>query len=421
MSDLPKTIKLSSHARQRLEERKSTDMKYYTQNIMRSSVKWYGKNDLIQDCALYRHCCYVTRKSNQMGYMTDGDIEILYNKNTHVAVTVLEVKEKFKPISQFFKPHVLDKIKMKKEKLEMRKKQDVRTATCTDCGETTEVNSKGICAKCSRRKVNMKARNKEYVPYIQLSEKEKQRINSMRDAQEKLRIYNTTDTISTETIDTMPSETTDTISTETDYNFLDMLKEYGCEIPEESLSSTLNVLSNTDKLKDILTVIAENDNQQAMLDLEQALNVAERKLQHEWEYNGFQSTDDEKFKKFLVWRRTLKSAIFFWKKLYQTNTVIEMQRAWNAYTQDPNEKILLAGEKINSTLKRYQITTESVSNIFNTRRPFTRVFYAQNKDSAYKMFIKWMSDRNLHENPKKTTIVELNNEGERIKEADENG
>jgi hypothetical protein len=74
---------------------------------MKSSIKWYGKDDLIYDCALYRHCCYTTRKSNQIGYITDGNIEILYNKNTHVGITVLEVKDKFKPITQYIKPELL--------------------------------------------------------------------------------------------------------------------------------------------------------------------------------------------------------------------------------------------------------------------------------------------------------------------------
>ena len=65
---------------------------------MRSSVRWYTKDDLIHDCALYRHCCYTTRKSNQIGYMTDGNIEVIYNKETKTAITVLVVKDKFKPI-----------------------------------------------------------------------------------------------------------------------------------------------------------------------------------------------------------------------------------------------------------------------------------------------------------------------------------
>ena len=49
---LPKDMKLSPHARQRLLERKDVDIKYNTSNIMRSSVKWYGKDDLIHDCFL---------------------------------------------------------------------------------------------------------------------------------------------------------------------------------------------------------------------------------------------------------------------------------------------------------------------------------------------------------------------------------
>ena len=108
-------MKLSPHARERLGERKDDDMKYNTQNIMRSSVKWYGKDDLIHDCPLYRHCCYVTRKSQQIGFITDGDIEVIYNKGTHVAITVLEVKEKFKPITQFIKPQKLLQIERKKK------------------------------------------------------------------------------------------------------------------------------------------------------------------------------------------------------------------------------------------------------------------------------------------------------------------
>ena len=88
-----------------------------------------------------------------------------------------------------------------------------------------------------------------------------------------------------------------------------------------------------------------------------------------------------------------------------------MQRAWNAYTSDPNDKIILAGEKMESSMKRFQITTESISTILNTRRPFTRVFYATDKEHAYEMFKQWMSERQLHENKSKTTIVELTNEG----------
>lgn len=433
MAKLPKDIKLSPHARERLEQRKDMNMKYNTQNIMRSSVKWYGKDDLIHDCALYRHCCYTTRQSNQVGYITDGDIEVIYNKGTHVAITVLEVKNKFKPITQFIKPEIL-KLKYrekKKEQIKMKKETELKPI-CTDCGKEVEVNSSGICVRCARRKVNMKARGKEYVRYLDLSEKEQWRIDRAIEGQMKrhekpeepepeLTVpdnenYYASKANQTETpVHPMMKPVVqlekvfDPLSDQN--SFIKILRDCGCEIPEESLEDVLDVLVNTDKLKDIFMTIAKSDSQQAMLDLEQALNVVERKLQHDWEYNGFQEVDDIKFKGFLTWRRVLKGAIFFWKKLYQTNTIIEMQRAWNAYTQDPNDKILLAGDRIDSTMKRFQITTDSISTIFNTRRPFTRVFYATDKDVAYNMFKQWMADRNLHEDPKKTTIVELKNDG----------
>lgn len=430
MAKLPKDMKLSPHARQRLLERKDVDMKYNSYNIMRSSVKWYGKDDLIHDCALYRHCCYTTRKSNQIGYITDGDIEVIYNKGTHVAITVLEVKDKFKPITQFIKPELLKQRELKKERRKME--TESKPIVCTDCGKEEKVNSTGICAKCARRKSNMKSRGKEYIPYLQLPENERKRIDSMQAAQARRHVEELV--IEAEPELTVPDNNNyysskangaevevhpmmkpimqkafDPLSDQD--GFIRILRECGCEIPEESLEDVLDVLMNTDKLKDIFMVIAKSTSQQAMLDLEQALNVVERKLQHDWEFNGFQEADDIKFKGFLTWRRVLKGAIFFWKKLYQTNTIIEMQRAWNAYTQDPNDKILLAGDRIDSMMKRFQITTDSISTIFNTKRPFTRIFYATDKDVAYNMFKQWMADRNLHEDPKKTTIIELKDDG----------
>lgn len=425
---LPKDMKLSPHARQRLLERKDVDIKYNTSNIMRSSVKWYGKDDLIHDCALYRHCCYTTRKSNQIGYITDGDIEVIYNKGTHVAITVLEVKDKFKPITQFIKPEILRYREKKKERRKME--TETNQKICVDCGkEVEELNSHGVCVRCARRKANMKARGKVYIRYLDLSNEEKWRVDRAIEGQNKRHEK----PVEPEPELTVPDNNTyysskanggeveqhpmmkpikkvlDPLSDQD--SFIRILRECGCEIPDESLEDVLDVLVNTDKLKDIFMTIAKSNSQQAMLDLEQALNVVERKLQHDWEYNGFQEADDIKFKGFLTWRRVLKGAIFFWKKLYQTNTIIEMQRAWNAYTQDPNDKILLAGDRIDSTMKRYQITTDSISTIFNTRRPFTRIFYATDKDVAYNMFKQWMADRNLHEDPKKTTIVELKNDG----------
>lgn len=116
MRNLPKEIKLTRHAKQRLEERKNTNNYYNTKNLMRSSCKWYGKNDLIPESSLYLHCLYVCRKSkNKFGYITDGNIEVLYDKNAKVAITVMEVKEKFLPITQFLKAEVLEEIKNESE------------------------------------------------------------------------------------------------------------------------------------------------------------------------------------------------------------------------------------------------------------------------------------------------------------------
>ena len=320
----------------------------------------------------------------------------------------------------------------------MRKKV-IEIGECPDCGRkdievTTSGLYEGLCKVCKQRKQNAKAREKEYIPYINLSDIEKKKIDIMQKAQAKIKEEKEEIQVPevSKTIPVVenyyqvkaennpaiaqikevpiPQKALDPLSDEE--SFIKILRDCGCEITEENLKDVLNVLINTEKLKDIFMIIAKSDNQKAMLDLDQALNAGERKLQHDWEFNGFQEADDIKFKGFLTWRRVLKGAIFFWKKLYQTNTIIEMQRAWNAYVQDPNEKILLAGDKINSDLKRFQITTESISTIFNTRRPFTRVFYATDKESAYEMFVKWMAERQLHENKSKTIITELTNEGE---------
>ena len=320
----------------------------------------------------------------------------------------------------------------------MKKETELKPKLCTDCGkEVEEVNPDGVCVRCVRRKANMKARGKTYVRYLDLSDKEKLRIDRAIEGQNKshkkptepeqeLTVQNNNNYYSSKAngneVEKHPmmkpiKKSLDLLSDQD--NFVKILRECGCEIPDESLEDVLDVLVNTDKLKDIFMTIAKSNSQQAMLDLEQALNVVERKLQHDWEYNGFREVDDIKFKEFLTWRRRLKGSIFFWKKLYQTNTIIEMQRAWNAYTQDPNDKILLAGDRIDSTMKRFQITTDSISSIFHTRRPFTRVFYAIDKDAAYNMFKHWMADRNLHEDPKKTTIVELqNDDGEKPRRKD---
>lgn len=444
MAKLPKDIKLTRHAQQRLAERNTLNNIYNTKNLMRSSCKWYGKDDLIPESALYLHCLYVCRKSKQMGYITDGNIEVIYNKGTGVAITIMEVKDKFLPITQYIKPEYLKQIELKKEKKKMKK---TNIGICPDCGKEAELTAQGICVKCRTRKANMKYRNKEYVPYINLSEEEKRKIDirQLTNSKEYKQNHNKKEVIEEIPIPEMPvienyyevkatqnpaiahvvekpliSEKPDTFKIQSNkfdplsdqQSFIAILRECGCTISEESLKETLNVLVATDKLKDILMAVAKDENQDTMLNLEHMLNVVEKKLQHNWEYNGFQEVDDIKFKGFLTWRRVLKGAIFFWKKLYQTNTIVEMKKAWDAYTADPNEKQLMAGDRINSIQKRFQITTESISTIFNTRKPFTRIFYATSKEEAYEKFVKWMSERQLHENKSKTTIVELSQEGE---------
>lgn len=448
MRKLPLDIKMTWHAQQRLEERNNTYNYYDTKNLMRSSCRWYGKDDLIFDCALYRHCCYTCRKSNQLGYITDGNIEVIYNKNTKTALTVLEVKDKFKPIEDYIKPEVLKEFEDRKVVRKMKKfKREI--AECKDCGrENIEIMAdgayEGLCEECKTRKQNAKSRGKEYIPYRDLSEKEQNIINNHRQAQAKRNMEKSKEenNIEIPKIEmkiaenyyqmkaeqkpavtavevekpTVPAVKSQTNPLDDPDSFIATLRGYGCEIPQDTLKEVLNVLVSTDKLKEVFMTIAKSNSQQAILDLEQALNVIERKLQHDWEYNGFQEVDDIKFKGFLTWRRMLKGAIFFWKKLYQTNALIEMQRAWNAYTQDPNDKILLAGDRIDSTLKRYQITTESISTIFNTRRPFTRLFYAESEEEAHEMLVKWFADRQLHEDKSKTVITELKADGSSVYE-----
>ena len=441
MAKLPKEIKLTRHAQQRLKERKNSNI-YNMKNLMRSSCRWYGKDDLIPESALYLHCLYVCRKSNQMGYITDGELEVIYNKGTGVAITVMEVKEKFLPITQYIKPEYLKQIEVKKERKKMRK---TNIEVCPDCGKETELTLQGICIKCKTRKANMKYRGKEYVPYINLSEEEKRKIDIRQIINSKE--YRQNHNKGEEKIEEIPMPKIPVIENYYEVKatqnpaiahvvekptpipvqkpsipnfnplsdqttFISILKECGCTISDESLKETLNVLLATEELRDAITTIAKNENQDTLLDLEHMMNVVERKLQHNWEYNGFQEVDDIKFKGFLTWRRVLKGAIFFWKKLYQTGALVQMKNAWDAYTVDPNEKQLMSGDRINSIQKRYQITTESISTIFNTKRPFTRIFYAVSKDEAYNKFVKWMEERQLHENKSKTTIIELSNEGE---------
>ena len=444
MGKLPTKVELTFHAIDRLKERNIADNYYNTKNLMKSSCKWYTKDDFIPQSALYLHALYVCRKDrNKMRYMTDGNIEVLYDKGAGVAITVMEVKDKFKPITQYIKPEVLKQIEDRKVVRKMRKLER-NIGKCNDCEkENVELMAngmyEGLCHICKTRKQNAKNRKKYYIPYKDLSENDRKRVDALQEAQAKRNEEKKEIEVEKTEIKVVenyyqakaeqspaithivgiekPVIPTPKINPLSDPDsFINTLRGCGCEIPQNTLKDVLNVLVSTDKLKEVFMTIAENDSQQAILDLEQALNVVERKLQHDWEYNGFQEADDIKFKGFLTWRRVLKGAIFFWKKLYQTNALIEMQRAWNAYTQDPNDKILLAGDRIDSTLKRYQITTESISTIFNTRRPFTRVFYAKNEEDAHEMLVKWFADRQLHENKAKTVITELKADGSSVYE-----
>ena len=453
MAKLPKEIKLTRHAKLRLKERKNSNS-YNTKNLMRSSCKWYGKDDLIVNSALYLHCLYVCRKSNQMGYITDGNIEVLYNRGTGVAITIMEVKEKFLPITQYIKPEYLEQIKIKKEKKKMEKlKLNQEANVCPDCGkENMELTSLGVCARCRARKFNAEHRNRVYVPYINLSEKEKTRIDHMQIASAKAHkirkekrqqlsemkeipmpkisvaenYYEVKATQNpaiahiaeeTEPVHKSSVQSIDFNSQVDQKRFIDILKEYNCTIPDEKLKNVLDILVATDKIKNVFLAALKDENKEIILGLESILDDSEKKLQYNWESNGFQNADDLKFKEFLTWRKILKESMSFWDKLYQTNNVVsEMKKTLNVVSEDIITKEDKEDNKENkeetTTQKKFQITTESISTIFNTRRPFTRVFYATSKEEAYNEFSKWMSERQLHENKSKTNIVELTQEGE---------
>ena len=307
---LPSEIKMTWHAQQRLEERNNTYNYYDTKNLMKSSRRWYGKDDLIHDCALYRHCCYTCRKSNQMGYITDGDIEVIYNKNTKTAITVLEVKEKFKPVEQYIKPEVLKQFEDRKVVREMRKLER-NLGECPDCGKTDVELMRsgmyeGLCDTCKRRKQNAKARGKEYIPYKDLDADEKKRIDIFKAAQAKknevekeievektevkvVENYYQAKAEQSPAVKLVDVEIEKPVIPAVKVNpladpdsFINTLRGCGCEIPQDTLKEVLNVLVSTDKLKEVFMTIAENDSQDAILDLEQALNVVERKLQHDW-------------------------------------------------------------------------------------------------------------------------------------------
>ena len=407
LSELPNKLVLTKHASQRLKERKQDHYTYNTDNLMDSGCVWYTRDDLIEQSDLYRHSLYVCRKSKDFNYLTDGNIEVVYNEKTNVIITIMEVKEKFLPINKYM---LSSNLETKKERKKMRK-----IGVCPDCGkENVEITNIGICVKCKTRKTNARNRKTKYVPYIKLSKKEQHRIDAMQqrhkernEAKKKEKEVVVVDDCNSNNIneDNMIRNMQPTLALD-EKTFVNTLKECGYDVDDNVIQDVFSVLLATDKLKDICTTITDSDNQDAVLQLEQVLNIAERKLQYDWEIGGFQEADDIKFKNFLSWRRLLKDSIFFWKRLYQTGALMELQRAWNSYTADPTEKITLAENKTKGN-KKFQITTESISTILNTRRAFTRVFYANTKEQAYSDFLNWMADRQLHEDKSKTTIVEL--------------
>lgn len=104
---LPKELKLTRHAKQRLSERNNDHKHSYNYNmddLMKTVCKWYTTDDLIKNSNLYAHSLYVCRKAkDKFGYITDGNIEVLYDKNANVALTILSIKEKFLPIDRYIK------------------------------------------------------------------------------------------------------------------------------------------------------------------------------------------------------------------------------------------------------------------------------------------------------------------------------
>lgn len=109
MKDIPKKVKMTKHAKLRLEERKQLENLYRKRHIIDSPCIWYGIEDFIVDCAYYRHCKYICRKSKDISCMTDGRIEIIFNRNTKAVITILKVKDKFKPITKYLIEHKVEK------------------------------------------------------------------------------------------------------------------------------------------------------------------------------------------------------------------------------------------------------------------------------------------------------------------------
>lgn len=270
--------------------------------------------------------------------------------------------------------------------------------TCPDCGsKNIEITSQGICTKCRQRKINMRNRGKEYVPYKDLDLKS-----------EDKRFIRKPTSLPTDTNNKdNKNKNKNKIKSKNDKQWLtDILTSHGCTIKEDTLSDVLDILLLTDKIKDIL---GNDENKQAMIDLEDMLNIIERKLQHNWEFNTFSNEDEAIFKEFLTHRRVLKAGIFFWKKLENATTIIDFQKTCDMYRKDPNTKMVLDSDtkRLQSPRKRYQVSTYSISNIYNTRKPFTRIFYARSEEDAHAELVRFLSERNLIEDTTHTSILEL--------------
>lgn len=283
-----------------------------------------------------------------------------------------------------------------------RPKAVYQIGVCPDCGrEEVEINSiHNICRTCLTRKRNSINRRKEYIPYVNLSMGEKRRVDAHVVNKSCVMTHDKNNEI---IIAKDVDNNTDNFNTD---QFIKILQDCGSEMSVEKLKALLEVLFSIDKLKCIVSIITESDQQQNMLDLEQMLNVAENKLQHDWEYNNFNNEYDALFKNFLLMRRQLKQCIFFWKKIYQTGVLIELKTRLDSYNSDPSDKTLVNSRRTTSVLKRYKITTNSISTILNTRKPFTRIFYATDEADARNQLTTWLKDRQLHED-KSATVVTL--------------
>lgn len=126
MEKLPSEIKLSKHARKRIEERNQTGYKYNTKNLMKSGCKWYGKDDFIVNSPFYLRYIKLCGSSNNRRYITDGNIEVLYNASSNIVITILNVDKIFLPVDKYIRPEILERMMMKKA--EKKNKKSIENA-----------------------------------------------------------------------------------------------------------------------------------------------------------------------------------------------------------------------------------------------------------------------------------------------------